>query len=142
MSLPAERLKPLVDLAGVEGHEAALRLAQSQAEVVRAERELERISQYLGEYRLPATGAVSSGRLQSDRAFLSRLAELVEVQAARLATVRERHESIVIEWQQAHRRDQALNKLYEKYLYQALADADRRQQESMDELLVRWLDGN
>lgn len=142
MTRSAERLRPLLDLAGLNGREAAARLALSFSELARAERELEQIRAYLDEYR-PASApgrSVTAGKLASDRRFVDRLAEVIAAQTARVEAIRARHEATVAEWQRAHRHSEAMQQLYDSYCRRELADLERRDAEAVDELMQRWLD--
>lgn len=142
MSNPSARLRPLLDLAGLNGREAALGLARSFSELARAERELEQVRSYLDEYRPRPGGhsSISPGKLENDRRFVARLTEVIAAQAARVDATRARHEAAVAEWQRAHRHSEAMQKLYSTYCRRELAALERRDSEDVDELMHRWLD--
>jgi flagellar export protein FliJ len=142
MKRSSARLRPLLDLAGLNGQEAALRLARSFSELARAERELAQVRDYMHDYRPGAatTAPVSPGKLENDRVFIARLTEVIALQTTKLEATRSRHEVAVSEWQRAHRHNKAMQTLFETYCRRELAELERREGEEVDELMHRWLD--
>ncbi len=130
-----------MDLAGLSGQEAAQRLAMSFRELATAEQELDRVTRYLEEYRQrpPGPVAVRPGQLENDRAFFAKLSEVVTVQKRKLAATKLRHEAVIADWKKAHRHSNALEKLYDTYCRRELIDMARREGESLDELMQRWI---
>lgn len=132
----AARLTPLADYAGKLETEAARRLAASARALAAKEKELEQLRGYLAEYRRRAALADDPAdplRWRNERAFLTKLSDLVASREADLAKAVEGHRVEAERWRESHRRTKSLDKLIADGAREAEASEAKREQRELDE---------
>ena len=132
----AQRLEPLADYAGkVETH-AARRLAASASALAAKEKEVEQLRVYLAEYRRRAALAHDPAdplRWRNERAFLTKLSDVVAAREAELGHAVESYRVEAERWRESHRRTKSLDKLVADGAREALASEAKREQRELDE---------
>ena len=137
----AARLAPVVDMAEKAEKTAVQRLGYFQGQVRLAESKLGDLERFRGEYQQQwierGTKGVSGQWLMGYQGFLNQLETAVDQQRQSLAWHQTNLDRARESWQQAFARVEGLRKLVQRYIDEARALEDKREQKLMDELSQR-----
>ncbi|TFY84517.1 flagella biosynthesis chaperone FliJ [Pseudomonas kairouanensis] len=137
----SSRLAPVVDMAEKAEKTAVQRLGYFQGQVRLAESKLGDLERFRGEYQQQwierGTKGVSGQWLMGYQGFLNQLETAVEQQRQSLAWHQTNLDRARESWQQAFARVEGLRKLVQRYIDEARAIEDKREQKLMDELSQR-----
>lgn len=137
----AARLAPVVDMAERSEREAARRLGHFQGQVALAETklgDLERFRQdYQNQWIAKGQQGVSGEWLMNYQRFLNQLEVAVDQQRTSLAWHQANLDKARGAWQQCYARMEGLRKLVQRYIDEARAAEDKREQKLLDELSQR-----
>ncbi len=140
-STRSSRLAPVVDMAEKAEKTAAQRLGYFQGQVRLAESKLGDLERFRGEYQQQwierGTKGVSGQWLMGYQGFLNQLETAVDQQRQSLAWHQTNLDRARESWQQAFARVEGLRKLVQRYIDEARAIEDKREQKLMDELSQR-----
>lgn len=140
----AGRLAPVVAMAEKAEREAARQLGHCQGLVGQAEAKLGELERYRGDYQqqwISEGGKGVSGQwLMNYQRFLSQLEVAIGQQNQSLNWHRANLEKARAVWQQRYARLEGLRKLVQRYLDEARAIEDKREQKLLDELSQRLID--
>jgi len=137
----AARLAPVVEMAEATERKAVQRLGHFQGQVRLAETKLAELEKFRSDYQQQwirnGSKGVSGQWLMGYQRFLTQLETAVGQQRKSLAW----HENNLVTartaWQQAYARVEGLRKLVQRYIDEARAQDDRREQRLLDELSQR-----
>ncbi len=137
----AARLAPVVDMAeGVE-KTAAQRLGHFQGQVRLAESKLGELEKFRSDYQQQwidkGAHGVSGQWLMNYQRFLNQLETAVSQQRQSLTWHQNNLNKARDEWQKAYARVEGLRKLVQRYIQEARALEDKREQKLLDELSQR-----
>jgi flagellar FliJ protein len=137
----AERLAPVVDMATETEREAARQLGRSLQQLQNSENQLVELRRYLGDYQqqwLTAGGQGVSGQwLINYQRFLTQLDSAIGQQQRSVEWNQENVRKAREQWQKCYARLEGLRKLVQRYLDEARAAAEKREQKLLDELVQR-----
>ncbi len=137
----AARLAPVVEMAEREEREAARQMAHMQGLLARAEAQLGELERYRADYQqqwISEGGKGVSGQwLMNYQRFLSQLETAIGQQLQSIAWHRQNLDKARELWQQRYARVEGLRKLVQRYIDEARAAEDRREQKLLDELSQR-----
>lgn len=137
----SSRLAPVVDMAEKAEKTAVQRLGYFQGQVRLAESKLGDLERFRGEYQQQwierGTKGVSGQWLMGYQGFLSQLETAVDQQRQSLLWHQNNFEKARDSWQQAYARVEGLRKLVQRYIDEARALEDKREQKLLDELSQR-----
>ncbi|MBF0676252.1 flagellar export protein FliJ [Pseudomonas sp.] len=137
----AERLAPVVDMATETEREAARQLGRSLQQLQNSENQLVELRRYLGDYQqqwLTAGGQGVSGHwLINYQRFLTQLDSAIGQQQRSVEWNQENVRKAREQWQKCYARLEGLRKLVQRYLDEARAAAEKREQKLLDELAQR-----
>ena len=137
----SSRLAPVVDMAEKAEKTAVQRLGYFQGQVRLAESKLGDLERFRGEYQQQwierGTKGVSGQWLMGYQGFLNQLETAVDQQRQSLAWHQTNLDRARESWQQAFARVEGLRKLVQRYIDEARALEDKREQKLMDELSQR-----
>ncbi|MBD7978335.1 MULTISPECIES: flagellar export protein FliJ [Pseudomonas] len=137
----AERLAPVVDMATETEREAARQLGRSLQQLQNSENQLVELRRYLGDYQqqwLTAGGQGVSGQwLINYQRFLTQLDSAIGQQQRSVEWNQENVRKAREQWQKCYARLEGLRKLVQRYLDEARAAAEKREQKLLDELAQR-----
>lgn len=137
----AERLAPVVDMATETEREAARQLGRSLQQLQNSENQLVELRRYLGDYQqqwLTAGGQGVSGQwLVNYQRFLTQLDSAIGQQQRSVEWNQENVRKAREQWQKCYARLEGLRKLVQRYLDEARAAAEKREQKLLDELAQR-----
>ena len=137
----AERLTPVVDMATAAEREAARALGRSLQQLQQSQNQLGELQRYLGDYQqqwLTAGGQGVSGQwLVNYQRFLTQLDTAIGQQRRSVEWNQENVRKAREQWQKCHARLERLRKLVQRYLDEARAAAEKREQKLLDELAQR-----
>ena len=137
----SSRLAPVVDMAEKAEKTAVQRLGYFQGQVRLAESKLGDLERFRGEYQQQwierGTKGVSGQWLMGYQGFLNQLETAVDQQRQSLAWHQTNLDRARESWQQAYARVEGLRKLVQRYIDEARAIEDKREQKLMDELSQR-----
>ena len=137
----AERLLPVVQMAEREEQEAARALARSQEQLRQGEVKLGELQRYRHDYQQQwlqqGSQGVSGQWLMNYQRFLSQLEVAIGQQRSSVDWHRNNLENARQLWQQRYARVEGLRKLVQRYLDEARALQDKREQKLLDELSQR-----
>ena len=137
----AARLAPVVDMAEKAEKTAVQRLGYFQGQVRLAESKLGDLERFRGEYQQQwierGTQGVSGQWLMGYKGFLNQLETDVGQQRQSLAWHQNNLDKARESWQQAFARVEGLRKLVQRYIDEARALEDKREQKLLDELSQR-----
>jgi flagellar protein FliJ len=137
----SSRLAPVVDMAEKAEKTAVQRLGYFQGQVRLAESKLGDLERFRGEYQQQwierGTKGVSGQWLMGYQGFLNQLETAVDQQRQSLAWHQTNLDRARESWQQAFARVEGLRKLVQRYIDEARAIEDKREQKLMDELSQR-----
>ncbi len=137
----AARLAPVVDMAEKAEKTAVQRLGYFQGQVRLAESKLGDLERFRGEYQQQwierGTKGVSGQWLMGYQGFLNQLETAVDQQRQSLAWHQTNLDRARDSWQQAFARVEGLRKLVQRYIDEARAIEDKREQKLLDELSQR-----
>lgn len=140
-STRSSRLAPVVDMAEKAEKTAAQRLGYFQGQVHLAESKLGDLERFRGEYQQQwierGSQGVSGQWLMGYQGFLNQLETAVAQQRHSLAWHQNNLEKARESWQQAFARVEGLRKLVQRYIDEARAIEDKREQKLLDELSQR-----
>ncbi|MGF6098333.1 flagellar export protein FliJ [Pseudomonas sp. 18175] len=140
-STRSSRLAPVVDMAEKAEKTAVQRLGYFQGQVRLAESKLGDLERFRGEYQQQwierGTKGVSGQWLMGYQGFLNQLETAVDQQRQSLAWHQTNLDRARESWQQAFARVEGLRKLVQRYIDEARAIEDKREQKLMDELSQR-----
>ncbi|AVE04936.1 flagellar export protein FliJ [Pseudomonas sp. R11F] len=140
-STRSSRLAPVVDMAEKAEKTAAQRLGYFQGQVRLAESKLGDLERFRGEYQQQwierGSQGVSGQWLMGYQGFLNQLETAVAQQRQSLAWHQNNLEKARESWQQAFARVEGLRKLVQRYIDEARAIEDKREQKLLDELSQR-----
>jgi len=141
MSERARRLAPVVEMAERAEREAARKLGHCQGLVSQAEVKLGELERYRGDYQQQwlneGRQGVSGQWLMNYQRFLTQLETAIGQQHSSLQWHRENLARARELWQQRYARLEGLRKLVQRYLEEARAAQDKREQKLLDELAQR-----
>lgn len=139
----ARRLAPVVEMAERAEREAARKLGQCQGLAGQAEAKLSELERYRGDYQQQwlseGQKGVSGQWLMNYQRFLSQLETAINQQATSVQWHRKNLELARSQWQQRYARLEGLRKLVQRYLEEARAAQDKREQKLLDELSQRLI---
>lgn len=137
----ARRLAPVVEMAERDERDAARKLGHCQGLVSQAEVKLGELERYRGDYQQQwlneGRQGVSGQWLMNYQRFLNQLETAIGQQHASLQWHRENLNRARDLWQQRYARLEGLRKLVQRYLDEARAQQDKREQKLLDELSQR-----
>jgi flagellar FliJ protein len=137
----AARLAPVVEMAEREEREAARQMAHMQGLLARAEAQLGELERYRADYQQQwiseGRQGVSGQWLMNYQRFLSQLETAIGQQLQSIAWHRQNLDKARELWQQRYARVEGLRKLVQRYVDEARAAEDRREQKLLDELSQR-----
>lgn len=137
----ARRLAPVVEMAEREERDAARKLGHCQGLVGQAEAKLGELERYRGDYQQQwieqGARGVSGQWLMNYQRFLSQLEGAIGQQRNSVRWHRENLEKARELWQKRYARLEGLRKLVQRYLDEARAAQDKREQKLLDELAQR-----
>ncbi|UFH47999.1 flagellar export protein FliJ [Pseudomonas sp. KNUC1026] len=137
----AARLAPVVEMAEKVERTAAQRLGHFQGQVRLAQAKLQELEQFRANYQEQwirnGTQGVSGMWLMNYQRFLSQLETAVGQQHRSLAWHQNNLNNARKTWQDAYARVEGLRKLVERYIAEARAAEDKREQRLLDELSQR-----
>ena len=137
----AARLAPVVDMAEKAEKTAVQRLGYFQGQVRLAESKLGDLERFRGEYQQQwierGAKGVSGQWLMGYQGFLNQLETAVDQQRQSLLWHQNNFEKARDSWQQAYARVEGLRKLVQRYIDEARALEDKREQKLLDELSQR-----
>ncbi|MEO4048362.1 flagellar export protein FliJ [Pseudomonas sp. CAU 1711] len=137
----ATRLAPVVEMAERAEREAARQMAHMQGLLAKAEAQLGDLERYRADYQQQwiseGSKGVSGQWLMNYQRFLSQLETAIGQQLQSIAWHRQNLDKARGLWQQKHARLEGLRKLVQRYLDEARAAEDRREQKLLDELSQR-----
>ena len=137
----SSRLAPVVDMAEKAEKTAVQRLGYFQGQVRLAESKLGDLERFRGEYQQQwierGTKGVSGQWLMGYHGFLNQLETAVDQQRQSLAWHQNNLDKARESWQQAYARVEGLRKLVQRYIDEARAIEDKREQKLLDELSQR-----
>ncbi|ROM53500.1 flagellar protein FliJ [Pseudomonas poae] len=140
-STRSSRLAPVVDMAEKAEKTAAQRLGYFQGQVRLAESKLGDLERFRGEYQQQwierGSQGVSGQWLMGYQGFLNQLETAVAQQRQSLAWHQNNLDKARDSWQQAFARVEGLRKLVQRYIDEARAIEDKREQKLLDELSQR-----
>ena len=140
-STRSSRLAPVVDMAEKAEKTAVQRLGYFQGQVRLAESKLGDLERFRGEYQQQwierGTQGVSGQWLMGYQGFLNQLETAVGQQRQSLLWHQNNFEKARDSWQQAYARVEGLRKLVQRYIDEARALEDKREQKLLDELSQR-----
>ncbi len=139
----ATRLAPVIDMAERDEREAARQLGRCQALLSQAEAKLGELHRYLADYQqqwlTEGRQGVSGQWLMNYQRFLAQLETAINQQNQSVNWHRDNLHKARELWQQRYARLEGLRKLVQRYLDEARAAADKREQKLLDELSQRLL---
>jgi len=137
----AARLAPVVDMAEKAEKTAVQRLGYFQGQVRLAESKLGDLERFRGEYQQQwierGTKGVSGQWLMGYQGFLNQLETAVGQQRQSLVWHQNNLDKARESWQEAFARVEGLRKLVQRYIDEARALEDKREQKLLDELSQR-----
>ena len=137
----ATRLAPVVDMAESAERSAAQRLGHFQGQVQWAQSKLGDLERFRAEYQQQwierGSHGVSGQWLMNYQHFLNQLETAVGQQRQSLAWHENNLNKAREAWQQAYARVEGLRKLVQRYVDEARALEDKREQKLLDELSQR-----
>ncbi|WP_346829873.1 flagellar export protein FliJ [Pseudomonas abietaniphila] len=137
----AARLAPVVDMAEKAEKTAVQRLGHFQGQVRLAEAKLGDLEKFRSDYQQQwidkGAHGVSGQWLMNYQRFLNQLETAVSQQRQSLAWHQSNVNKARGEWQKAYARVEGLRKLVQRYIDEARALEDRREQKLLDELSQR-----
>ncbi|MNF62662.1 Flagellar FliJ protein [compost metagenome] len=137
----AARLAPVVEMAERAEREAARMLGRCQGQLTQAEMKLGELERYRADYQQQwleeGKRGVSGQWLMNYQRFLSQLESAIGQQLQSVKWHRDNLDKARAAWQQRHARLEGLRKLVQRYLDEARAADDKREQKLLDELAQR-----
>ncbi|MCS3470326.1 flagellar FliJ protein [Pseudomonas sp. JUb42] len=137
----ATRLAPVVEMAESAERTAAQRLGHFQGQVRVAEGKLGELERFRYDYQLQwiskGSEGVSGEWLMNYQRFLNQLETAVGQQKQSLAWHQANLDKARDAWQQCYARVEGLRKLVQRYIDEARALEDKREQKLLDELSQR-----
>ena len=137
----AERLAPVVEMAERAEREAARQMAHMQGLLAKAETQMNELESYRADYQQQwiseGSKGVSGQWLMNYQRFLSQLETAIGQQLQSIDWHRKNLEKARETWQQRYARVEGLRKLVQRYLDEARAAEDKREQKLLDELSQR-----
>lgn len=137
----AARLAPVVEMAERAEREAARLLGRCQGQLTQAEMKLGELERYRADYQQQwieeGKRGVSGQWLMNYQRFLSQLESAIGQQLQSVKWHRENLDKARAAWQQRYARLEGLRKLVQRYLDEARAADDKREQKLLDELVQR-----
>ncbi|MFK0090804.1 flagellar export protein FliJ [Pseudomonas sp. BJa5] len=137
----AARLTPVVEMAEDAERQAARRLGQFQQQVSQAQAKLAELDRFREDYQLQWINrggqGVSGSWLVNYQRFLGQLESAMTQQRQSLAWHQNNLNNARGTWQQAYARVEGLRKLVQRYIDEARAIEDKREQKLLDELSQR-----
>ncbi|MDC6383209.1 flagella biosynthesis chaperone FliJ [Pseudomonas sp. 15A4] len=137
----AGRLAPVVEMAEKVEKAAVQRLGHFQGQVRLAETKLGELDKFRSDYQQQwidkGAHGVSGQWLMNYQRFLNQLETAVAQQRQSLAWHQNNLNKARDEWQKAYARVEGLRKLVQRYIDEARALEDKREQKLLDELVQR-----
>ncbi|WP_271408459.1 flagellar export protein FliJ [Pseudomonas sp. Q1-7] len=137
----AARLAPVVEMAERVEREAARTLGRCQGQLTQAEMKLGELERYRADYQRQwieeGQRGVSGQWLMNYQRFLSQLESAIGQQLQSVRWHRDNLEKARAAWQERYARLEGLRKLVQRYLDEARAAEDKREQKLLDELVQR-----
>ncbi|MGH8420292.1 MAG: flagellar export protein FliJ [Pseudomonas sp.] len=137
----AARLAPVVDMAEKAEKTAVQRLGHFQGQVRLAETKLGELEKFRSDYQQQwidkGAHGVSGQWLMNYQRFLNQLETAVSQQRQSLSWHQNNLNKARGEWQKAYARVEGLRKLVQRYIDEARALEDKREQKLLDELSQR-----
>ena len=137
----AARLAPVVEMAERAEREAARQMAHMQGLLAKAEAQLGELERYRADYQQQwiseGSKGVSGQWLMNYQRFLSQLESAIGQQTQSVNWHRDNLDKARGAWQQRYARLEGLRKLVQRYLDEARAADDKREQKLLDELVQR-----
>ncbi|AOE86510.1 flagellar export protein FliJ [Pseudomonas sp. TCU-HL1] len=137
----AARLAPVVEMAERTEREAARMLGRCQGQLTQAEMKLGELERYRSDYQQQwieeGRRGVSGQWLMNYQRFLSQLESAIGQQMQSVKWHRDNLDKARAAWQKHHARLEGLRKLVQRYLDEARAAEDKREQKLLDELVQR-----
>jgi len=137
----AARLAPVVEMAERAEREAARMLGRCQGQLTQAEMKLGELERYRSDYQQQwieeGRRGVSGQWLMNYQRFLSQLESAIGQQMQSVNWHRDNLDKARGAWQQRYARLEGLRKLVQRYLDEARAADDKREQKLLDELVQR-----
>lgn len=132
-----KRMQPVVRAVSHEEDDRAAALAQADRLVHDAERRLADLEAYRAEYAdglgRRIAGGISATGLRDYQAFLARLGQAIEAQAAIVADTRRTRGRAHEEWRRAAQRAKSVDHVVERWRAEERAALERREQNETDE---------
>lgn len=137
----AARLAPVVEMADRAERDAARMLGRCQGQLTQAEMKLGELERYRADYQQQwieeGRRGVSGQWLMNYQRFLSQLESAIGQQLQSVKWHRDNLDKARAAWQQRYARLEGLRKLVQRYLDEARAAEDKREQKLLDELVQR-----
>ena len=137
----SERLKPIKQLTEARELQAAKALGNSNRQLEEQETRLQELQQYQQEYlkyfQQRGQSGVTAAKLQELQHFLHTLKQAITQQQQMVENVRRECEQKRHQWQQAHGKTVAMDKVVARYRSDEELLADKREQKESDEFAQR-----
>jgi flagellar FliJ protein len=137
----AARLGPVIDMAERAEREAARQMGECQTALDKVQAQLGALERYRGDYQQQwineGKNGVSGQWLMNYQRFLSQLETAIAQQMQSVKWHRDNVDKARENWQQRYARLEGLRKLVQRYLDEARAAEDKREQKLLDELAQR-----
>jgi len=133
----SKRLTPVVDIAAKETEAALTRVGQANNAWLQGKNQLDELQRYKGEYlakfRQGDTLIMSAQKVLELRGFLVQLDQAIQAQEFQVNDLYMQLERQRALWQQARRKEQAMETLVDRYLEEELQQESRQEQLENDE---------
>ena len=140
----SKRMQSVQHLAHNREQDAVKKLGESQQYLDAQQTKLQELRAYRDEYAKAFESSGGAGldalRIQEYRAFLGRLNQAIQQQETIIAQCSARHEQTRRQWLATHSHSQAIDKVLERYRQQERKQAERREQQELDERAGRSFD--
>lgn len=130
----AKRIQPIAKHADKKQEEAARAYAQSQQELLQAEKQLQQLIGYRDEYgRQLVTQSMNIEWLRDYQLFIGKINQAMEQARVDIKNKQRNVEQKKLAWLKSRTRSKALNFVVEKYRYEEFVLQEKREQKETDE---------
>jgi flagellar FliJ protein len=137
----SQRLAPVQNVVETAERKLAQSVAAYEGRVVEAERKLDELARYRGEYEKQfaqrATQGIGAVELRDYQAFLARIDEAIRQQHSVIQRMRAERDAERLRWQDAAKRVKAIDHVVTQWRTEEQRNADRREQREIDERAQR-----
>jgi flagellar FliJ protein len=137
----SQRLAPVQTVVETAERKLAQSIAVHEGRVLEAERKLEELSRYRGEYEKQFVQRAAQGigvvEMRDYQAFLARIDEAMRQQQSVILRMRAERDAERLRWQDAAKRVKAIDHVVTQWRDEERRVADRREQREIDERAQR-----